>query len=98
MTDLATKIKVMQAALDGKTIQAMFLNISDEWDDQVSVVKNWNWEALDYRIKQEPMEFWVNIYDGGAEQLFFNSKMEAINAAGNDVQNTILLREVTDEK
>jgi len=66
MKDLATKIKIMQAALDGKEIECIILNEKDAWE----VIRNidditWDWLNEDYRIKPEPMEFWVNVYPNG---------------------------------
>jgi len=45
------KIAVMQAFVDGKTIQAMDHGYAD-WDDCPRPV--WDWFMTDYRIKPEP--------------------------------------------
>ena len=64
MTNLKTKIKVMQAALDGKEIEYRFKH-DDTWAGYLGTEHVWNWNEVDYRIKEEPMEFWMIKYDWG---------------------------------
>lgn len=74
MKTLKEKIEVMQAALDGEKIEQQHFT-EDRW---VNVAGNisWNWNAMDYRIKPKPLEFWVNVYDDG-EKRYFNNKDES---------------------
>jgi hypothetical protein len=69
MKTLKEKIKVMQAALDGKEIEISVDSYRRggliEWRPADNGVY-FNWERNDYRIKPEPMEFWVNVYDDGS--------------------------------
>ena len=62
MKTLKEKIAVMQAALDGKEIECVN-RPSYEWFAITD--PDWQWRVCDYRIKQEPMEFWVNICPNG---------------------------------
>jgi hypothetical protein len=47
-------IKVMQAYVDGKTIQIRLSVSDDKWEDSKAIEPNWNWYQYDYRIKPEP--------------------------------------------
>lgn len=51
------KMRVMQAFLDGKTIQYRRLHPKNEWSTATS--PQWGWDAYDYRVKFEPREWWV---------------------------------------
>jgi len=65
-TDLtAGKIRVMQAYVDGKEIQARERTLSPpDWVDfRRDDAPCWNWFASDYRVKPEPREWWtVDVY------------------------------------
>ena len=90
MKTLKEKIEVMQAALDGKEIET---KVYGGWDDQPS--PEFNWIDFDYRIKPEPIEFWVNIYRD-CRCGDYKTKADALEKASPDVQNTIKVREVTE--
>ena len=99
MKSLKEKIKVMQAADAGKDIE-FFAHKVDGWN--ALLVKgddiNWSWNTLDYRIKPEPMEFWVNVYSSDPVNVYYDTKEEA-EASGkrfNDYIKTIKVREVTE--
>ena len=54
------KIAVMQAAVDGKSIQVSTRG-REKWSDAVGPW--WDWSQFDYRIKPaEPLRLWVNAY------------------------------------
>jgi len=89
MKTLAEKIKVMQAALDGKEIE--ILSCSDNWVQ--SNAQTWDWCNNDYRIKQEPVEFWVNVHDSGYLEVLPNT-LATIKAANVHIIKTIKVREV----
>ncbi len=98
MTDLKAKISVMQAALDGKEIEFKPKRITEGWQ---YVNPIWNWDEFDYRIKVEPMEFWINVYgDVGVYQsrphkTKDSAEYECRNSKGIDIK-TIKVREVTE--
>lgn len=56
MSDLAYKISVMQAALEGKKIQVrMREDTSGAWGCECDCTDAiWNWNTFDYRIAPEP--------------------------------------------
>jgi len=60
------KIAVMQAFLDGETIQCRKHGSKKNWGVVRNPDPSWNWKDTDYRIKPEPREFWLNIYDNTA--------------------------------
>ena len=55
-------IKVVQAHIDGKTVQYKHLG---EWKKTAFEPKFWDFEGMDYRIKPEPREFYLNIHKDG---------------------------------
>lgn len=59
MKTLAEKIAIMQAYLDGKSIEFSF---DGESYRPVLVEPDFDWRLLDYRVKPEIREGWVNIY------------------------------------
>lgn len=90
MKTLKEKIKVMQAALDGKEIEYKYPE-GGEWHSTNNPL--FKWVLFDYRIKPEPLEFWVNVYDndGGVAH---KTKEQAIQGHGGDKCKTIKVREV----
>ena len=88
MKTLPEKIEVMKAFDEGKKVQ---FKEGDKWIDAVSV--GWNWVASDFRIKQEPMEFWVNIYKGSNAISIYETEDAAANKAWEGAK-TIKVREV----
>jgi len=96
MKDLATKIKIMQAALDGKEIDR-YVGPTYGWlglDNPKEV--NYDWTNQDYRIKPEPMEFWVNVYENRSGYLH-RSKASAKDCLQSGSGKTIKVREVMEE-
>ena len=61
MKDLKEKIEVMQAALDGEEIE--YNHNGRGWEKPNIERLVWDWQKNDYRIKPEPMEFWMVISD-----------------------------------
>ena len=77
--DTKGKIEVMQAWLEGKTIE-VFLSNGIDWQAWGSGVEpTWNWEYVMYRVK--PNEMWVNVYSNGNVGSVFSSKKEALERA-----------------
>ena len=61
MKTLAEKIEIMQACLDGKTIESMFAN-GDYWCPITN--PKFNWENCDYRVKViKPSIDWSHVSD-----------------------------------
>ena len=92
---LKEKIEVMQAALDGKEIE--YKNCaSNKWNKCSEPEMNFEyWGCGDYRIKPEPMEFWVNVYNCDDIEIFTHK--ESAEIAGRCTSNfikTIKVREV----
>jgi len=93
MKTLKDKIEVMQAALDGKNIQRQYDEELKQWVDIAGAGAQWDWVNYDYRIKPEPMEFWVNVYDTGIA--VFDSE-EAARSITASINKTIKVREVVE--
>jgi hypothetical protein len=51
---LQEKLEIMQAKLDGKTIE---IHNAYGWNETQSPV--WNWADFDYRVKQEPTKLYA---------------------------------------
>ena len=62
--ELKEMIAVMQAAEQGKPLQAMLRRGVLGWQDVGHSVR-WNWAKFAYRVKPEPRRIWVNIYPDG---------------------------------
>ena len=96
MNDLATKIKVMQAALDGKEIESYVMHCPRiDWILDPS--PEFNWEKRDYRIKPEPLELWVNVYEDFTSSPYANidaAKRGRGKCADLTFVKTIKVREV----
>ena len=82
------RIKVMQAWLDGKTIQMRFNKKSGEWSD----VSNPQWaDHMEYRIKPELRVIWVVFWeDNSAPKALFDTWEAAVNFAKGSVNYNIV--------
>ena len=101
MKTLKERIEIEQAYLDGKLIEFKPKGSPGSWYFVPQNEKNivFQWEYNDYRIKQEPMEFWVNVYEDLDYGLFHNK--DNADFAANGIPSfikTIKMREVTDEE
>ena len=85
MKTLKEQIKVMQGADDGGDVE---VNSGKVWHE--TPFPSWNWADKDYRIKPEPMEFWVEVYESGNHTVHENH--QAIVSLGHI--KTIKVREV----
>lgn len=65
-------------------------------DPLESFSPSWNYDEYDYRIKPELIQWWSNVYEGIVGYSRYPTKKTAIDAAGEDVQDTILMCEVKD--
>lgn len=96
MKTLKEKIEVMQAALDGKDIE--YTPHKDYWEIDPS--PSFNWDRFNYRIKPEPMEFWVNVYEGGETDgelaIYLMETVAKDRGAQLGARKTIKVREVID--
>lgn len=72
-------IKVMQAYVDGETVQFQRGDIWRSMGDWPA----WNFETTKYRIKPPPAELWVNFHDEYAIPLAYRSKEEAEQESRN---------------
>lgn len=89
-------IAVLQAAKEGKAIQARLRNSpTDQWE---VVSPSWNFAQCDFRIKPTPREWWINFYEGNSPCHAFTTRYSAIacSSPGPDY-HCIHVREVLDE-
>lgn len=87
MKTLKEKIEVMQAYLDGKTIQD---NIDDEWTDwEGEIAPHFNWGQIDYRIKPENKQV---SYDFSDAENLIGRKIRSINK-----KNVLLITHVFED-
>lgn len=96
MKTLKEKIEVMQAALDGKEIESKWLQKGNpEWKSEDMLV--FNWVCFDYRIKPEPLEIYIDIYDADTSNPRYEVGSDS-NRFKYDGQpfKTIKVREVTE--
>lgn len=77
-------LPLVQAFVDGKTIQKNIgLGADELWLNVVGSLSFAN-NPEDYRIKPEPLECWVNVYDDGG-LLLFDDENEARKYANDRV-------------
>ena len=74
-------IDVIQAFEDGKEIEHS-LRTENIWRKGTND-PCWNFARFDYRVKQKPLEYWVNIYDQG--RYTYTTKTAARDSAGKDI-------------
>ena len=94
MKTVKEKIEVMQAFEDGKQVEVTISGKS-KWFNCGE--PTWNWVASDYRVKPEPVEFWMNLYPDGDWGRHYESKNEAIAGSSKNCLRTIRVREVIEE-
>jgi hypothetical protein len=84
-------MEVMQAYLDGKKIEYCF---DGRW--YVTKVPDWNWRDRDFRVKQEPREFFIVLDGQGSPVGVGASNGCAKIPSGTDMRslNTVKVREV----
>jgi len=93
MKTLAEKIEVMQAALDGKEIELVRVVGMSGDNFHYTDTPMFDWASFDYRVKPEPMEFWVNVYDDFRPCLH-ETEDKAKTASDIGTRKTIKVREV----
>lgn len=103
MNTTKEKMEVMQAFLDGKTIQTIprVSPTGTEW--RVIAVGEglepaWNWFASDYRVKPEPRVIWVNEYASEQAVVHDSKEMAEEDAADYAVRVAVKYREVIGEE
>jgi len=84
-------IAVMQAFVEGKKIEWMVRG--SPWQEVEEPV--WSWNEVTYRVKREPREFWVNIYE--SRVVTYRTKDSADFNAANDRIACVHVREVLEE-
>jgi len=87
----AEKIAVMQAFEAGKAIEHTVKGKSLPWLDTDEPW--WDWVSYEYRVKPEPLTFWVNVYPDGTHGATWCSKQEAIRAETKSTR-TVKMQEV----
>jgi len=98
MSDTAEKIKmllrqimVMEAYEDGAKIEHTVQHQNLPW---LNINKpSWDWTRYEYRVKPEPLTFWVNVYPDGTHGATWCSKQEAIRAETKSTR-TVKMQEV----
>ena len=85
-------IEVVTAFKNGKKIEARHKAMGD-WHVAVPA---WDFHQFDYRVKPEPMELWVNVYEDGSIGTFSDVR-DAIRIGikcKDTVRRAVLFREV----
>mgnify|MGYP000892555230 CR=1 FL=1 len=78
MKTTAEKIAIMQASVEGKTIEC---EDCGAWF--VSPIPKWDWRNYDYRIKRVPLTVWVIEYPDGLLR-HYSDKDAAMQSLGDD--------------
>ena len=77
-------IEITTAFRNGNIVQ---VSLRDGWKDSINPA--WQFTAYDYRVKPEPMVFYVNIYPERKNDCIHQSKEEALKWVGRDCVRTI---------
>lgn len=100
MKTLEEKIEVMQAALDGKEIERYIGGDIGWYALSNSKEVDYDWTNQDYRVKPEPLEFYVSLVEGTSAPCIVNKSYDCLvdiqNGSGNHGR-IIKMREVIDE-
>ena len=85
-------IEVMQAYVGGQPLQMRLRHTcgGGNWTDVG--IPSWDWVSNEYRVKPEPMEFWVNVHPDGTKRLYETPAGAMVNAAQK--VRTLHVREV----
>ena len=97
MTPEQTKaaIEVMQAYVDGKTVEVSNSNVNNWMEVAGTISPVWNWDEFRYRIKPEPRTIWVNEY-GGSDVAHKTEEDAWDGARPQAVRTAVKYVEVTD--
>lgn len=99
MSTLQEKIAVMQAAERGEAIQssgAFSCQAPCDWEDDNT--PNWDWDALEYRVKPEPRVLYANEFqERGLSTNHYRTEDAAKSAAGEKISKIIKFVEVLDK-
>jgi hypothetical protein len=74
IAEMQAQIKVMQAYEDGARIEHTVKDKTLPWlltDEPL-----WDWDAYEYRVKQEPLTVWVNVYEKNGDLTFYSYEAE----------------------
>lgn len=88
-------LDVMTAHKNGKQVECKPRN-GGSW--KVVQCPCWNWELNEYRVKQEPLEVWVNVYPRGTDVgmgTMHLTRAEADANAGHDRIDCVKFRQVS---
>ena len=86
-------ILLLESSLSDKPIQCRAWESTDSTFYAKSH-SGWNFQEYEYRVKPEPLEFWLNLYPSGS--ICPHKTLEEANRH-NSRGRTIKVREVTDE-
>jgi len=97
MKTLKERIEIETALLNGETVQEFL--IGDLYSKDCSENHIFYWNCCDYRIKPEPLEFWVAEYVNNSYIYKENEKETALENAriGSGFKRLIKVREVIEE-
>jgi hypothetical protein len=90
-------IEVMQAFVDGKTVQCSEPEGEAGYGWRAEKEPLWQWDNFRYRVKPEPKEIWVNEYSDG-RKYSYDCRDNAISGAGKTPsRKAVRYREVIEE-
>lgn len=87
------KIEVMQACIEGKTIQLRTRG-HNKW--KTVPHPKWDWAIYEYQIKPEPQIIWVNFYASGSFYAHSTKKLAERRGGGEAKRTAVPFVEVID--
>ncbi len=85
-------IEVVTAFKNGKKIQFYDKVCNKGWLDANNPM--WAFDKITYRIKPEPMELWVNVYESGDHYVYTAKEKALLHAHKHCLRKAVLFREV----
>lgn len=88
-------LPVMQAWIESKPIEVR-THPNGHWEVYRGTCPDFDHELWSWRIKPEPREYWVNVYNGWLGNLYPTKETANKDAVADQRQELIHLREVLD--
>lgn len=88
------RLELMEAADCGAEMQYKVIGGNDGWTDKEGGEPLFEWGRVDYRLKPQPKEIWVNEYDDGDADMYLHTEKKTAESFLRKGRTTTHYREV----